>query len=363
MGKHRRPESRAALRKASQEKKPGGGLFLGGARVAAEAFNPEGSGFLVREIVAYKATRIFHAPMNWPEESGDWWVRIPGETREYSATLTSELTDYLESASKLGQFGIDPRLREAVEDVEKRAGTSKEAYLVVEENGQITECRMDRGECWQGPDGGRDGVVIFKTSGGTWPTFSEQVERDTSLLAAMRTMTKAAHPFELHARSVCYITDHGEPAHPVIFETNFAYGGVRVTRPIVGGKVAGWANQLGEGSGRLLRESIDPAVKELLAAIRLDKPRGEEHLRLWYLRLWQALIDVGLYCEKQEVKRHLKGLETQQRWKDLKEHRNAVAHWWTDSVDYEKVADLHRFAVEVADYIVTVNPSTPGNRP
>ena len=56
---------------------------------------------MVREIVAYQATKIFHAPVNWPEESGDWWVRLPGETREYSATLTSELKDYLASASKL----------------------------------------------------------------------------------------------------------------------------------------------------------------------------------------------------------------------------------------------------------------------
>ena len=35
--------SRAALRKESQEKKPGSGLALGGARIMAEAFNPEGS--------------------------------------------------------------------------------------------------------------------------------------------------------------------------------------------------------------------------------------------------------------------------------------------------------------------------------
>ena len=32
-------------------------------------------------------------------------------------------------------------------------------------------------------------------------------------------------------------------------------------------------------------------------------------------------------------------------------------------VDYEKVADLHRLAVEVADYIVTVSRATPGNQP
>lgn len=354
MPKHRTPASRAALRKASQEKKPGGGLALGGARLIAERLNPEGAELLVREIVAYSATKIFHAPVNWPKESDESWVRIQGDTPEYSATLTGELKDYLENGSKLGQFAIDPGLRETVEDVEKRAGT-KSTYLVVEERGQVTECTLDRGECWQGPDGGRDGVVVFKTSGGAWPTFSEHVERDTALLAAMRTMTGDSHPFELHARSVCYITDQGEPAHPLTMEINVAYGAPRSTMPLARGMVAEWASQLGENAEWLRRASVDPAINELLAAIRLDKANDEEYFRLWYLRLWQALVDVGLHCKLQAVKDHLERLKTQQRWKDLTEHRVAIAHWWTERVDYEKVADLHRLAVEVADYVVTAS--------
>ena len=355
--KHRTPASRAALRKANQEKKPGGGLALGGARLMAQAFNPEVSDFLVREVVAYNATKIFHAPVNWPDESSGSSVRIPGATREYSATLTGKLREYLENGSDLEQFAIDPYLRETIEDVEKRA-VAKSTYLVVEERGRITECRMDRGECWPGRDGGRDGVVIFKISGGAWPIFSEQVERDTAVLTAMRTMTKTPHPFELHVRSVCYITDQGEPAHPVLMEMNIAYGGVRVTKRIAGGMVAEWADQLGDNAERLLQAGIDPAVSELLAAIRLDKVRDEEYFRLWYLRLWQALVDVGLYCKKQAVKDHLEKLKTQKRWKDLTEHRVAIAHWWTERVDYKKVADLHRVAVEVADYIVSVSRAT-----
>ena len=179
MGKHRKPESRAALRKASQEKKSGGGLMLSGAQFYGEKINPEVSEFLVREIVAHNATKIFHAPVSWPDENDETWVRIHGETPNYSATLTGELKDYLENESNLGQYAIDPGLREKVEDIEKRSA-SKSTYLVVEERGPITDCRMDRGECWLGPNNGKDGVVIFKASGGAWPTFSEQVERGTS---------------------------------------------------------------------------------------------------------------------------------------------------------------------------------------
>ena len=145
-------------------------------------------------------------------------------------------------------------------------------------------------------------------------------------------------------------------------EMNVAYGGLRSTKRIAGGMVSEWVNQLGQNADQLLRVSIDSAVNELLAAIRLDKARDEEHFRLWYLRLWQALVDVGLYCEKQAVKDHLEGLKTQQRWKDLTEHRVAIAHWWTETVDYEKVADLHRFAVEVADWTLLTKVETSCDR-
>ena len=75
------------------------------------------------------------------------------------------------------------------------------------------------------------------------------------------------------------------------------------------------ASQLGENAECLRQASVDAAINELLAAIRLDKAKDEEHFRLWYLRLWQALVDVGLHCELQAVKDHLEGLKTQQRWK------------------------------------------------
>ena len=359
MGTHRTPERRAALLKASQERKKSGGLALGGARMMAQALNPEVTEFLVRSIVAYTATRIFHAPMNWPDDGGDAWARLPNSTPEYTATVTGDLRRYLETGSTLGQFAKDPGLRERVEDVEKRSGGNS-TYLVIEEQGPISDCRMESGECWLGPDGGRDGVVIVRTGGGAWPTFTEKVERDTALLAAVRTVTKAAHPFELHARSICYITDKGETAHPIEAEVSIAYGGARVTSPMPGGAVTGWADRVAERAERLRAAGTDPAVNELLSAIRLDKARDDEYFRLWYLRLWQALRDVGEFCGDQTVRAHLETLRHKQRWTGLTSHRNAIAHWETGRVDYEMVADLHRFAVVVSEFIanVTQTPNT-----
>ena len=353
MAKARDPATRAASLKASLERTKEGGLALSGARMMAQALNPENSEFLVRDIVAYNVTRIFHAPMTWRDEYGDSWARLPDSIPEYAATVTGFLTQYLEKGSALGQFAKDPGLRETVEKVEKRSGDNS-TFLVVEEEGPIQDCRMDRGECWIGPDDGRDGVVIFKASGGAWPEFSEKTDRDTVLLAVMRTMTNRDHPFELHARSVCYVTDQGETAHPLTMQMNIAYGAPRVTSPIPDGAVPKWANQIAERVDRLRRAGADPVVNELLSAIRLDKARSDEFFRLWYLRLWQALRDTGEFCASERVKAYLDTLRHQPRWINLTEHRNAIAHWETARVDYEKVADLHRLAVEVLDYIAAV---------
>jgi len=362
MGKHREPASRAALLKASQEKKKEGGLFLEGARMMARGLNPQVSEFLVREIVAYKVTRIFHAPMSWPDGAVDSWVRLPNSTAEYSATITGCLRQYLEIGSPLGQFADAPGLREAVEKVEKRSGSGS-AYLVVEEQGPINGCRMERGECWPGPDAGREGIVIIKWCGGAWPEFSEQVDRDTLLLATVRTMTKREHPFELHARSLSYVTDQGEPAYPIVAEMSIAYGGPRAVSGFPNDAVKVWVAALGDRVERLRRASADPAVNELLNAIRLDQARDDEYFRLWYLRLWQALRDTGEFCTSQTLKSHLATLRPRQRWKDLTDHRNAIAHWETARVDYEKVADLHRFAMEVVDHIATITQIPSSNHP
>ena len=344
--KHLRPEDREAARLAGANN-PRGGLTLDGARAIGKTLNPNMPDFLVRSIVGYTVTKIFDTPVAWPTESGICHYRISGGTSKYSATLTGKLTDYLRSESELGQFVKDPGLRENVQNIENNSGVNP-TFLVVEECGEIGACRMGQGECWQGPNSGRDGVVIFKTTDGAWPTLSEQIEQDTSLLAAMRAMSRSTHPFELRAKHVLFLTDQDESAHPYVVDVSVAFGGLRVLRPLD----PDWPGALG-ATVKILREaSGDPAVKQLLAAIRLDNVRdGDDYLRLWYLSLWQALNDVERHCNNKTVKRWMTDGPERKRWKDLTLHRNAIAHWQTDKVDYERLANLHCYALEVVAFI------------
>ena len=58
MAKARDPATRAASLKASLERTKEGGLALSGARMMAQALNPENSEFLVRDIVAYNVSDL-----------------------------------------------------------------------------------------------------------------------------------------------------------------------------------------------------------------------------------------------------------------------------------------------------------------
>ena len=338
-------------------------MTLAGARMIAKNLNSGQSDFLKREIVSYSITKVFHAPVNWPSEHACHWIRISGGTHEYSATLTSDPARYLKNSSVLGQYNNDPGLQEQVDGFEGKHGKGS-SYLTIEESGQVIECVMDEGECWENPDELGGGVVIFKISGRPWPKFSEKTEWDISLLTSMRMRTHVSHPFELYARSVLFITDCGEPAHALNVEMSVSYGGLRVTKPIPDGELSKWADDTGQAAERLRIVSTDSAIRELLAATRLDEAKDDEYFRLWYLRLWQAMEDISRYCLMPDVKRHMRKLKGTERWAELTSHRRAIAHWHTARVDYGKVQDLHNFAIELSEYILQIDArSIPIVRP
>lgn len=196
MSKKRRTPDRSELIKTSQEKSGDGGITLAGARMIAENLNFGQPDFLKREIVSYNITKVFHAPVNWPDEHEGHWIRTSGGTPEYSATLTRDPARYLKNSSILEQYDNDPALREKIEGFEGKHGKGS-SYLVIEESGQIIECVMNEGECWKNPNELGGGVIIFEIPGRSWPKFYEKTEWDVSLLASMRIRTHVSHPFEL----------------------------------------------------------------------------------------------------------------------------------------------------------------------
>lgn len=133
---------------------------------------------------------------------------------------------------------------------------------------------------------------------------------------------------------------------------SIGYGGFRKISSLKNSDLGSSAKEISVKTAKLRQASSDQAVQELLYAVRLDKSRDDEYFRLWYLRLHQALVDLGTYCQDPVLKNHLDTLRKEQRWKELNEYRHAIAHHWTERADYRKISDLHKFATEILDQIV-----------
>ena len=91
----------------------------------------------------------------------------------------------------------------------------------------------------------------------------------------------------------------------------------------------------------------EPVAAELFDSILLDKTKDDGYLRLWYLRLWQALEDAKRhlgYPQLDNCKTVIAGTKTP---KELTEYRNAIAHWYTGKIDYSYLEDLQLTAIEL----------------
>ena len=85
-----------------------------------------------------------------------------------------------------------------------------------------------------------------------------------------------------------------------------------------------------------------PHLALLVNAMYRDKYKDDTYQRLQYLGLWQSLADAGRRClnyqgsirEDQVV---VAGNKTLQ---ELKDYRDDIAHWWTDTIDENFLADL-----------------------
>ena len=78
-----------------------------------------------------------------------------------------------------------------------------------------------------------------------------------------------------------------------------------------------------------------PQVAELIDAILLDKTRDDAHFRLWYLRLWQAVVDAKRILGQPKFEDDAHTIAGNLTAIQLKEYRDRIAHWWTGNVDFE----------------------------
>ena len=243
----------------------------------------------------------------------------------------------------------------ALEQSNRQRHSKVPLFVVIEEYVEVSPTVLNSGECCIIDEcrdgeavikGGREGksfLLACRTSDGSWPDFHTDMSVVNLVLAAVKVEQNVLRHIEELYNGSCFVSSEGQAVYTPS-PTMSAVGklGPHPEPP-----------DLKEKAGRIqvvlqeMMEDSEPAAPELFDSIILDKTKDDSYLRLWYLRLWQALEDAEGYLwhpQRDNINTVIAGEKTP---KELKGYRNAIAHWHTGKIDYSYLENLQRTAMEL----------------
>ena len=285
------------------------------------------------------------------------------ENEAFRATIVSDLLAYFEqNNSKFPHYAIDVSLRDGVHRAYRKELSQGKApkppmFLVTEQYEGVPATTFANGECFviderrDGEaiiEGGREGeraLTAFRTANGVWPDFSPDLHAVNTVLAAVKVEQDVTHHIEEHYSCSCFVSDDGRAVYTVHPTITLGYGAARVSSPV---DTDGLCNKV--AGIRTIHDALrcdaitTPQVAELIDSILLDKTHDEGHFRLWYLRLWQAMVDAKRLLGHSRLEEDPNAIAGKLTPIQLREYRNSIAHWWTGTVDFSFVAGIQQTA-------------------
>ena len=281
------------------------------------------------------------------------------------ASIVSDLPAYFEqnpaaslhySIAVILRASVRSIYEKSVEQANQQSHPQVPLFVVIEEYVKVPPTVLNNGECFMIDEyrdgkarikGGREGekaLFAERTIDGSWPDFHADMSVVNVVLAAIKMeQNVTGHIEELHG-SACFVNSEGQAVYihpsPTISANpeTISY----LEPPALREK----ADRIGSMLQRMVSDS-EPVASELFDSILLDRTEDDRYLRLWYLRLWQALEDGGShlgYLQLDNCNEVLAGTRTP---KELKQHRIAIAHWYTGRIDYEFLNNLQCTALEL----------------
>ena len=186
-------------------------------------------------------------------------------------------------------------------------------------------------------------MVAVRTINSSWPQFHPNKHMVNVVLAAVRAEQDFTGHIEKLYSCSCFITSEGQAVYalePKMSATASTLS--RLEPPILLKKVDSIRSML-----QKMMSDSEPITAELFDSIVLDKTKTDSYLRLWYLRLWQALDDAWKHLGQPQQGNHARLIGGKSTPKELKNYRNHIAHWHTSKIDFSLRTDLHLTAMEL----------------
>ena len=318
-------------------------------------------------ISEYCRTQIFEFPGIDFHPDGDEPHHTIFESLEVRATVASDPVGYFEHSPFGKHYAISPSLRyevsETVEKIRLQQPNSVPLFLVIEEANQSTPVEMVKGECYVLDEvvvqdgesvpmlvGGREGeefIIACHTMDGAWPELPNNQLVVNMVLATVRAGQQTPGLIRKHLDQACLVTD--DDRFVVMMRLELSVGEVSIRTPM---DTAGYRARLSEIQRAITaveQEINAPHMALLINAMYSDERKDDAYQRLQYLQLWQSLKDAARkYLNYQKKLPGNKDVVAGNKsLGELLDYRDDIAHWRTDTIDENYLADLRRTVNEL----------------
>ncbi|MDE2890173.1 MAG: hypothetical protein OXR72_18385 [Gemmatimonadota bacterium] len=279
------------------------------------------------------------------------------------AHLSTDLLDYFSTCTGSPHYSISPPLKYKIEELIKNEKDEFPVYLVIEDFVKFDPTVMNKGECsiaeqavssdgdvtrlLIGGNLGEKFITLWGTADGELPDFPDNQRYINLVLAAVRVEQGIEGPIRADVHQRCFVTDDGRYVNYVCPTISLSPFGLSVKSPLDERTYKEKATRIRDAIGLIEPDIGIVRIDLLVSALDYsnDKRKDDEYNRLYYLRLWQSLVESGrlLLCMSEKDPRFDKlKIAGDKTLGELKAYRNAIAHWSSGMMKVEYLSNLFK---------------------
>ena len=192
--------------------------------------------------------------------------------------------------------------------------------------------------------GGREGkefIVATATDDGVWPELPNSELPVNMILAGVRVGQQTTDPIRKYVEQQCLVTD--DERFVVMMQPAVSFR-LSTATPMDSVALRDRTTEIRNAIAAMKQDPGESDMELLVKAMYMDEYGDDAYQRLQYLRLWQSMVEAApRWLNYQGNIRDDNAVVAGDRTlRGLKKYRNDIAHWWTDTIDENFMADLQR---------------------
>ena len=276
------------------------------------------------------------------------------------ACLVSNLVGYFANATRSRHYAISPSLRHVIAETDEKVRSQQSdvsVFVVIEEDNELAPVEMIKGECSISDEvlvrngekipaliGGREGeqfITAWATINGAWPELPSNHQLINLILAGIRVAQQTPDPIRKYVDQQCLVTDDGRF---VVMVRGTASARAETATVMDTRAYRDKASEIKRAIAAMESDIATPHMALLINSMYSDEYKDDAYQRLQYLWLWQSLDEAGKKClgYQGNIRTDNVAVAGNKTLRELNNYRDDIAHWWTDTIDENFLADLQR---------------------